>query len=70
MHAGGFAVAGLAALVAVAASRRRLDVGLAVVLALAVALGGTPGWYAYLVGAFGWITLIAVRTVRRAARPA
>ena len=61
VHAGGFAVAGLAGLVAVAASRRRRDVALAALLALAAAAGGTPGWYAFLAGVFGWITLLAAR---------
>jgi Protein of unknown function (DUF998) len=61
VHAGGFVVAGLAGLVAVAASRRRRDIGLAALLALAVAVGGTPGWYVFLVGVFGWITLLAQR---------
>jgi hypothetical protein len=64
VHTGGFAVAGLAGLVAVAASRRRGDVAWAALLATAAALGGTPGWYAYVAGFFGWATLLAVR-VRR-----
>ena len=64
VHAGGFAVAGLAGLVAVAASRRRADQVLAGALALAAGLGGTPGWYAYVVGFFTWVTLLARRTVR------
>ena len=62
VHTGGFAVAGLAGLVAVAASRRRDDVTLAAGLAAAAALGGTPGWYAYVAGFFGWATRLAVRT--------
>ncbi len=61
VHAGGFVVAGLAGLIAVAASGRRADRVLAVALALAAGLGGTPGWYVYLVGVFGWITLLARR---------
>lgn len=61
VHAGGFAVAGLAGLVAVAASRRRRDVALAAGVALAAAVGGTPGWYVFLLGVFGWITLLARR---------
>jgi hypothetical protein len=61
VHAGGFVVAGLAGLVAVAASRRRSDIGLAALLALVAAVGGTPGWYVFLVGVFGWITLLARR---------
>ncbi len=63
VHAGGFVAAGLAGLVAVAASRRRADLGFAAALAVAAALGGTPGWYAYLVGFFAWMTLLARRTV-------
>jgi hypothetical protein len=62
VHACGFVVAGLGGVVAVAASRRRGDIGLAVLLALAAALGGTPGWYVFLLGVFGWITLLARRT--------
>jgi hypothetical protein len=61
VHAGGFVVAGMAGLVAVAASRRRADQVLAVALTLAAGLGGTPGWYAFLVGFFGWVTLLARR---------
>ena len=61
VHSGGFVVAGLAGLVAVAASRRREDLGLAALLALAAAVGGTPGWYVFLVGVLGWITLLARR---------
>jgi hypothetical protein len=60
-------VAGLAGLVAVAASRRRTDLVFASLLALAAALGGTPGWYAYLVGFFTWATLLAHRVVVGAA---
>lgn len=63
VHAGGFVVAGLAGLIAVAASRRRAEVGFAVLLALAAALGGTPGWYGYLAGFFVWVTLSARWTV-------
>ena len=63
VHAGGFAVAGIAGLVAIAASRRRGDIGLAALLALAAAVGGTPGWYAFLAGVFGWLTLLAERVV-------
>lgn len=62
VHAGGFVVAGLGGLVAVAASRRRADLLLAAGLGLAAALGGTPGWYAYLGGFFAWVTALAVRT--------
>ena len=64
VHAGGFVVAGLAGLVAVAASRRRADRALAVAFALAAVLGATPGWYLYLVGFFAWATLLASRTAR------
>jgi hypothetical protein len=63
VHAGGFVVAGLAGLLAVAASRRRTDLGFAVLLALAAALGGTPGWYAYLIGFCTWVTAVAGRTL-------
>jgi hypothetical protein len=63
VHAGGFAVAGLAALLAVGASRRRVDMGFAALLAVAAVLGGTPGWYGYLVGFLVWVTLLARRTV-------
>jgi hypothetical protein len=54
-------VAGLAGLLAVGASRRRVDLGFAALLALAAGLGGTPGWYGFLVGF--WATLLARRTV-------
>jgi hypothetical protein len=64
VHTGGFVVAGVAGLVAVAASRRRADHGLAAGLALVAALGATPGWYAYVVGFFAWVTVLALRTVR------
>jgi hypothetical protein len=63
VHAGGFAVAGVAALLAVGASRRRVDMGFAALLAVAAVLGGTPGWYGYLVGFLVWVTLLARRTV-------
>jgi hypothetical protein len=66
VHAGGFAVAGLAGLIAVAASRRRGEQVLAVALTGAAVLGGTPGWYAFVVGFFAWVTLLADRTVRTA----
>ena len=69
VHAGGFVVAGLAGLVAVAASRRRGDQLLAGALALAAGLGGTPGWYAYLVGFFAWVTVLAGRTIRTEHEP-
>ena len=62
VHAGGFAVAGVAGLLAVAATRRRADVILASALAAVAALGGTPGWYAFLIGFFGWVWLLARRT--------
>jgi hypothetical protein len=61
VHAGGFVLAGLAAPLAIAATRRRADIALAVALTLAALLGGTAGWYAYLAGFLGWIELIAVR---------
>lgn len=63
VHAGGFVVAGLAGLLAVAASRRRTDLGFAALLALVAALGGTPGWYAYLIAFFTWVTVVAGRTL-------
>jgi len=66
----GFPRGGLAGLVAVAASRRRADRALAVVFALAAGLGGTPGWYLYLVGFFAWATLLARRTARTEQAPA
>jgi hypothetical protein len=28
------------------------------------ALGATPGWYAFVVGFFAWVTVLAGRTVR------
>ena len=37
--------------------------GVAALLAVAAALGGTPGWYGYPVGFFVWVTLLARRTV-------
>jgi hypothetical protein len=67
VHAGGFVVAGLGGLVAVGTSRGHADHLLAGALALVAALGGTPGWYAYLLGFFAWVTLLAARTAREAA---
>jgi hypothetical protein len=64
VHAGGFVLAGLAAPVAIAATRRRTDVALAAALTIAAVLGGTPGWYVYLTGVLGWIFVIAVRVLR------
>lgn len=64
VHASGFVIAGFAGLVAVAASRRRTDIVLAVALATAAAVGGALGWYAFLVGFFTWVTVLAVRTAR------
>ena len=61
VHAGGFVLAGLAAPLAIAATRRRTDFALAVALTMAAVLGGTPGWYAYLIGFLIWIDVIAVR---------
>jgi hypothetical protein len=69
VHTGGFAVAGLAGLLAIAASRQRADVALAVVLASAVAVGGTPGWYAFLAGFFAWIWCVARRAAGDEAAP-
>ena len=43
--------------------RRRADLGFAALLALVAALGGTPGWYAYLIAFFIWVTLVAGRTL-------
>jgi hypothetical protein len=63
LHAGGFVLAGLAAPLAIAASRRWTDVALAVALAMIAVLGGTPGWYAYLAGFLVWIEVIAIRLV-------
>jgi hypothetical protein len=63
VHAGGFVVAGLAGLLAVGASRRRADLGFALLLAFADVLGGTPGRYAYLIAFFTWVTVVAGRTV-------
>ncbi len=62
VHAGGFAVAGLAGILAIAASRRRTDVIVAVALAAAAAVGGALGWYAFLAGFFGWAWFLARRT--------
>jgi hypothetical protein len=61
VHAGGFVLAGLAAPVAIAATRRRTDVVLAVALTTAALLGGTPGWYAYVTGFLTWVDVIAIR---------
>jgi hypothetical protein len=61
VHAGGFLLAGLAGPLAIAASRRRGDVALAVALTIAALFGGTPGWYAYLTGFLTWIAVIAIR---------
>ena len=60
-HTAGFALAGVAGIAAIAVSRRRTDVALAAALAVAAAVGGTPGWYAFLAGFFGWIWLLARR---------
>ena len=35
--------------------------GLAVLLAGAAVLGGTPGWYLFLAGVLAWVELIALR---------
>ena len=70
VHAGGFVVAGLAGLVAVAATRRRAEQVLALALAGAAVLGGTPGWYAYLVGFFVWVTVLAGRVRPAEVHPA
>ena len=67
LHAGGFVLAGFAAPLAIAATRRRIDVALAAALAMAALLGGTPGWYAYLVGFLTWTEVIAIGLVRRQA---
>ena len=64
VHLDGFVVAGAAGLAAVAASRRRGDVGLATLLGLAAATGTAPGWYAFLSGFFGWTTVLALKAVR------
>ena len=61
VHAGGFVLAGLAAPLAIAATRRRADVALAAVLTLAALLGGTPGWYAYLAGVLAWVACTAAQ---------
>jgi len=61
VHAGGFAVAGLAGVLAIGATRRRADVATAVVLGAAAAAGGTPGWYAFVAGFFAWVALLARR---------
>jgi hypothetical protein len=63
VHAGGFVLAGLAAPLAIAATRRRIDVALAVALTTAAVLGGTPGWYAYLAGLLIWVDVIAIRVL-------
>ena len=64
LHAGGFVLAGLAGPLAIAATRRRTDVGLAAALTWVAVLGGTPGWYAYLAAFMTWIGVIAIRLVR------
>jgi len=66
VHVAGFAVAGLAGLVAVAASRRRRDLGLVAVLALAATLGGAVGWYGFLAGFFSWVAVLGLRVGRTA----
>jgi hypothetical protein len=63
VHAAGFLIAGVAGPVAVAASRRRPDVLAAGGLVAMAAVGRTPGWYAYLAGFIGWVTVLAARTV-------
>lgn len=64
VHTGGFAVAGLAGVLAIGAPRRRADVATAVVLGAAAAAGRTPGWYAFVAGFFGWVGLLARRVAR------
>jgi hypothetical protein len=68
VHAGGFLLAGLAAPLAIAATRHRTDLALAAALTIAALLGGTPGWYAYLTGVLAWIDVLAIRQL--AAPPA
>jgi hypothetical protein len=63
VHAAGFLTAGVAGPVAVASSGRRPDVVFAGGLAAMAAVGRTPGWYAYLAGFFGWVTVLATRTI-------
>ncbi len=62
VHVGGFAVAGVSGLLAIGASRRRADLGIATALGVAATLGGTPGWYAFLGGFCSWVTRLAKRT--------
>jgi hypothetical protein len=73
VHVGGFLLAGLAAPLAIGATRRRADVALAAALTIAAVLGGTPGWYAYLAGLVTWLEVIAIcflLTLRAHAREA
>ena len=68
VHAGGFAVAGLAGILAVLVSRRRADVALAGALTAAAVVGGTPGWYAFLIGFFAWVWCLARRVAHEPVR--
>ena len=59
MHVIGFVVVGLTVPIAMAATRRRRDVILAVSVVVAVAVGGALGWYAFLLVSLGWLTRVA-----------
>ena len=49
-------------------SRRRADVALAGALTAAAVVGGTPGWYAFLIGFFAWVWCLARRVAHEPVR--
>ena len=68
VHAIGFVVVGLSVPIAMAATRRRRDVILAVSVVVAVVVGGALGWYAFLLVTLGWLTRVASSAVSGAVR--
>lgn len=68
VHVIGFAVVGLTVPIAMAATRRRRDVILAVSVVVAVVVGGALGWYAFLLVTLAWLTRVASGPVSGAVR--
>ena len=68
VHAIGFVAVGLTVPIAMAATRRRHDVILAVSVVVAVVVGGALGWYAFLLITLGWLTRVASNAVSGAVR--
>lgn len=66
VHVIGFAVVGLTVPIAMAATRRRRHVILALSVVVAVVVGGALGWYAFLLVTLGWLTRLASGGVRGA----